>query len=134
MSELTLRPQVLFVLLLDPHKTHVFLTKSYSLFICENQMALPSITLIHQLCGKRKPTPQHTKSSGTTAGLPLVIRDSDVSLHVPLLFHIARLCSFSISLTRFLHHSWSGDTYLGSALQKDDFFLPFLRPAKCQRK
>lgn len=131
MSELTLRPQVLFVLLPDPHKPHVFLTKSYSLFIRENQMALPSITLIHQLCGKRKPKPQHTKSRGTTAGLPLIIQDSDVSLHVHLLFHIARLCSFSISLTWLLHRSWSDDTYPGSASQKDDFFL---HPAKYQRK
>lgn len=138
MSELILWPQVLFVLLPDPHNKNVFLTKSYSLFMCENQMALLSITLIPQLCSRRKPMAQHTKSGGTNACLPLIIPYFYISLHGPLLSpsdwalrHLAQLCL--ISLTWFLHHSWSGATCLGSALGRVTSSFPSL-PSKTPRE
>ena len=138
MSELTLWPQVLFVLLSDPHNKNVFLKKPYSLSMQENQKPLPSVTLIHQLCSKRKPIPQHTKWRGTRECLALISPDFYVNLHITLLFprdralsHLDQLCL--ISQAWLLHHCLSGATCLRSALN-DDFFLPCLCPAKHLRK
>lgn len=134
MSELTLWAQVLFVLLPDPHNKNVFPTKFF-LFMFENQMAVMSITLLYQLCGKKKPMPQHTKSRDTSASLPQI----SMSVYTyPFCSHASKLwltlyfCL--ISLTWFLHHSWSG-VILPSLWFVEGWFPPPLSlPSKMSEK
>lgn len=107
MSELPLWPQVPLVLLPDSHKKNVFLTKSYSFFMHEDQMALLSFSLIHQHC--------------FTLNYPRFLYQSTHNHPVPAWPNSTCPAVFLFGLPD-----------LDSALQKGVFWLPFLFSAECQ--